>query len=327
MKREVLLGLLAVLTVASCSERGQSAPPPELPCDQGGFAKVVEDVAPSVVTVQHRQGVGSGVVYKPDLVLTNQHVVGQNNDVTITYADGKQSRAEVVAGDPVTDVAVLRTERKGLTPARFATDLPHPGCKALAIGSPLGFQFSVTAGVISGLHRSLPLDSQGHVQADLIQTDAPISPGNSGGGLLDTQGRVTGMTEAYIPPEAGAVSLGFAIPAATVIDVGEQLLTRGNVARAYLGVSVGELTPSIRERLGVKSGGGALVLGIDPNSPAATGGLRLGDVITRFGDTPVNNVDDLLRALAGRKPGDQLIVVVNRDGTERQLTVVLGTQR
>jgi S1-C subfamily serine protease len=326
MKRKVFPGLLAVLTAASCSGSGQSAPPPELPCDQGGFAKVVEDVAPSVVTVQHGQGVGSGVVYKPDLVLTNQHVVSQNKEVTITYADGKQSQAEVVAGDPVTDVAVLRTERKGLTPARFATDLPRPGCKALAIGSPLGFQFSVTAGVISGLHRSLPVDSQGHVQADLIQTDAPISPGNSGGALVDTQGRVTGINEAYIPPETGAVSLGFAVPAATVTDVGEQLLTRGNVAHAYLGVSVGELTPSIRDRLGVKTGGGALVLGVEPNSPAAAAGLRPGDVITRFGDTAVTNVDDLLRALAARKPGERVTFVVNRDGTERRLDVVLGAQ-
>ncbi|GAB3887759.1 hypothetical protein GCM10029964_054270 [Kibdelosporangium lantanae] len=326
MNRRTAVLATALLT-AGCTASGGPAAQPTPPCDQGGFAKVVEETAPSVVTVRHDQGLGSGVVFKPDIVLTNAHVVGNNSQVVVDYADGKQSTAAVLASDQVTDVAVLRTERKGLIPVRFATTLPRPGCEVVAIGSPLGLTNTVTTGVVSGLHRSLPVDAQGHVRADLIQTDAPISPGNSGGALLDTQGQLIGVNEAYIPPEAGAVALGFAIPAATAADTGEQLLSRGTAAHAYLGVSVGELTPSIRDRLGVRTAGGVVVLGVEPGSPAAAGGIRAGDVITRLADAPVNNVDDLLAALRARKPGDRVTVVVVRDGTEQQPQVVLGAQQ
>jgi serine protease Do len=318
---------LALTLTASCTESRGTAPPPNQPCDQGGFAKVVEDSAPGVVTVLPPQGVGSGVVFKPDIVLTNDHVVQQNTAVRIGYADGKESGAVVLASDPASDIAVLRTERKNLAPARFATELPRPGCLTLAIGSPLGFQNSVTAGVVSGLHRSVPADGAGHVPADLIQTDAPISPGNSGGALLDVHGQVIGINEAYIPPQAGAVSLGFAIPAPTAVDIGEQLLAHGSVTRAYLGVSVGELTPGIRDRFGIRGTGGALVLGVEPDSPAAKAGVRPGDVIVRFGDTAVNDVNDLLVALRTRKPRDEAVLVVNRDGAPREVRVVLDTQR
>jgi serine protease Do len=321
-----VVGLLVAAAVVACS--GPAVAPPKQPsCDQGNFADVVEDVAPSVVTVRLAQGVGSGVVFKSDVVLTNNHVVTNNTEVSIVYADGSESRAAVVAGDPGTDVAVVRTERKGLTPARFAAGPPRPGCPVLAIGSPLGLQNSVTAGVVSGLHRSIPTSPQGSALVDLIQTDAPISPGNSGGALLDTQGQVVGVNEAYIPPEAGAVSIGFAIPAATVVDVAEQLLAGHAITHAYLGVSVGELTPSIRDRLGVKATRGALVLGVEPGSPAAAAGVRPGDVITRLADAEVRGVDDLLAALRARKPGDQVALVVIRGGDQRELTVTLGIQR
>jgi serine protease Do len=319
-------GLLALLALTSCTGQPAAAPQPGPACDQGGFAKVVEDTAPSVVTVQLDQGVGSGVVFKPDIVLTNQHVVGQNTAVTIVYADGRQSPGAVLASDQASDLAVVRTERKSLTPARFAGELPRPGCSVLAIGSPLGLQNTVTAGVVSGLHRSLPLDDKGHVQVDLIQTDAPISPGNSGGALLDNQGRVVGINEAYLPPQTGAVSLGFAIPASTATDAGEQLLTRGQVRRAFLGVSLGELTPSIRERLGVQADGGALVLGVEQNSPAAAAGLRPGDVITEFAGTMITKVDDLLAALRKHNPGEKVTLVVIHDGSRRNVDVVLGSR-
>jgi S1-C subfamily serine protease len=327
-RRSALLFITMSLTLtASCTEPSGNAPSPDQPCDQGGFVKVVEDSAPSVVTVLPPQGVGSGVVFKSDIVLTNEHVVRQSSEVGVGFADGKESRAVVVATDPASDIAVLRTDRKNLATARFATELPRPGCLTLAIGSPLGFQNSVTAGVVSGLHRSLPADAEGQALVDLIQTDAPISPGNSGGALLDIHGQVIGINEAYIPPQAGAVSLGFAIPATTAVDAGEQLLTRGSVTRAYLGVSVGELTPGIRDRLGVPAPGGALVLGVEPDSPAAKAGVQPGDVIVRVGDAAVNDVDDLLSELRRRRPQDEVVLVVNRDGAPKELRVVLGTQR
>ena len=317
--------MLAALAVASCT--GEPSPPTnQLSCEQRELTRIVQETAPSVVTVLPPRGVGSGVVFKQDIVLTNHHVVADNTAVDIGYADGTRSRAAVVASDRATDMAILRTERKGLPPARFATAVPKPGCAVLAIGSPLGFSHSVTAGVVSGVHRSLPADESGRRLDDLIQTDAPISPGNSGGALLDTTGQVIGVNEAYIPPQEGAVSLGFAIPAGTAVDIGEQLLATGKAARAYLGMSAGELTPTIRERLGVHADAGALVLGVEPNSPAAVAGVQPGDVITRVDDVTIRDVDGLLAVLRARKPGQQITVAIVRGATQRDVRVVLGAQ-
>jgi serine protease Do len=326
MNHRRTVAVLAGLLVAAACTGSVGSPPSRHPCDPGNLADVVEDVAPSVVTVRPAHGVGSGVVLKPDVVLTNDHVVAGNTELTIGYADGSESRAAVVAGDPVSDLAVVRTERTGLTPARFATGLPPQGCPVLAIGSPLGLENSVTAGVVSAVRRSIPTGAQGAL-VDLIQTDAPISPGNSGGALLDTQGQVVGINEAYVPPQEGAVSIGFAIPAATAVDVAQRLLAGGPVAHAYLGASVGELTPSIRERLGVKAIQGALVLGVEPGSPAAAAGVRPGDVIVRLGDTEVRGVSDLVAAVRARKPGETVGLVLIRGSDQREVRVILGSER
>jgi len=327
MNHRRTVAVLAGLLVAAACTGSVDSPPSRHPCDPGNLADVVEDVAPSVVTVRPAHGVGSGVVFKPDVVLTNDHVVAGNTELTIGYADGSESRAAVVAGDPVSDLAVVRTERTGLTPARFATGLPPQGCPVLAIGSPLGLENSVTAGVVSAVRRSIPTGTQGSALVDLIQTDAPISPGNSGGALLDTQGQVVGINEAYVPPEEGAVSIGFAIPAATAVDVAQRLLAGRPVVHAYLGASVGELTPSVRERLGVEATRGALVLGVEPGSPAAAAGVRPGDVIVRLGDTEVRGVSDLVAAVRARKPGETVGLVLVRGSDQREVRVTLGSER
>jgi serine protease Do len=222
---------------------------------------------------------------------------------------------------------VVRTDRKGLTPQQFRKQLPRPGDGAIAIGSPLGLQNSVTAGVVSALHRKIPgFATQSRALVDLIQTDAPISAGNSGGALLDTQGQVIGINDAYIPPEAGAVSLGFAIPSSTAVDVADQLLANGKATHPFLGVSLGELTPSIRQQLGVAVDSGAVVLGVDPGSPAAAAGVQPSDVIVRFNDTPIANVADVLGALRTTKPGDQVVLTIARRGDRPQLKVTVGAQ-
>ncbi|MDQ3946445.1 MAG: trypsin-like peptidase domain-containing protein [Actinomycetota bacterium] len=179
---------------------------------------IVRDVEPSVVAVLTNVGEGSGVVWRPEgLVLTNHHVVDGARSVELAFADGKRASAQVVATDPLTDLALLRADRQGLPAAAFADDLPVVGELAVAIGNPLGFENTVTAGIISGLHRSIP-GSAPRTQAliDLVQTDAAISPGNSGGALVDGDGKVVGINVAYIPPQARAVSIGFAIPAPTI---------------------------------------------------------------------------------------------------------------
>jgi S1-C subfamily serine protease len=322
----ITLSVLTSCTVEQKPGASQGTPPP---AEQSAvsYADIVERVAPGVVTIRTSTGLGSGVVYQPDVVMTNQHVVAENTAMTIEFADGGKSAGTVLASDAVTDLAVVRTARKGLPPQQFRKELPRPGDGALAIGSPLGFQNSVTAGVISGLHREIPGSAaQSRALVDLIQTDAPISPGNSGGALLDTRGQVIGINDAYIPPEAGAVSLGFAIPSATAIDVADQMLATGKVVHPVLGVSLGQLTASIRQQLGVQVDSGALVLGVDPGSPAAAAGIQPGDVIIQFGGKPVAGVEDVLGALRTTKPGDQVVLTVARHADRTQLKVTVGTQ-
>lgn len=290
-----------------------------------GFADVVERLVPSVVTVRLDSGVGSGVVLRPDVIVTNAHVVRTARDVVLEFADGEQADGVVLASDAVTDLAVVRSSRTGLPVPEYRVELPRPGELAVAIGSPLGFQNSVTAGVISGLHRDIPGSAaQSSSLVDLIQTDAPISPGNSGGALLDAEGRVVGINEAYIPPALGAVSLGFAIPSATALDVADQLLRNGSAAHPYLGVSITQLTPAVRRGLGVEVEEGALVTGVDRGSPAATAGVRPGDVITELDGTAVRSVEDLLSALRRTRPGAQVPMSVQRGGSRQQMTVTVG---
>jgi serine protease Do len=284
-------------------------------------------IGPSVVTVQAGQGLGSGVVLRPDVVVTNQHVVGQQREVTIAYADGARSPGTVQATDTVTDLAVVSTERKNLPVPEFRIELPRPGERALAIGSPLGFQNSVTAGIISGLHREIPGSAtQTQSLVDLIQTDASISPGNSGGALLDTPGRVVGINEAYIPPTAGAVSLGFAIPSATVVHVADQLLADGTATHPYLGVSLGRLTPDIQQRLGVRTDHGALVVNVDQDGPAAGAGVRTGDVIVEFAGKEVRSVEDLLSGLRQTEPGQNVSMTLARGDARQQVNLTIGTR-
>lgn len=175
--------------------------------------------------------------------------------------------------DAVTDLALVQADRRSLPPARFAPELPEVGSLAVVLGSPLGFQYSVTAEVVSGLHREIP-GSAAHGQSlvDLIQTDAAISPGNSGGMLANGAGEVTGIALAYIPPQQGAVALGFAIPAATVLDVAEQLARTGRAAHAFAGLEPAPITPEIAEQLGLTSSDGVVVLSTVTGGPASRPG-------------------------------------------------------
>lgn len=292
-----------------------------------GVADVVQRLAPSVVTVRTSGGLGSGVVYRPDVVLTNQHVVGDATDVTIEYADGSASPGIVLAGDAVTDLAVIRTERTGLPVPEYRTDLPRVGDAVLAIGSPLGFEGTVSSGIVSALDREIPGSAaQSRALVDLIQVDAAISPGNSGGALLDDRGRVIGINEAYIPPAAGAVSLGFAIPAATAVSVADELLADGTVTHPYLGVSVGRLTPQIREALAVGTAEGVLVLAVEPGGPAEVAGVRQGDVVVELAGTGIGTLEELFGALRDTEPGQRTDLTVLRGDDPVELPVTIGAE-
>ncbi|GAB3266517.1 S1C family serine protease [Arthrobacter pigmenti] len=297
--------------------------------DEVGFADIpgiIDDVQPSVVTVFNDQGLGSGVIYSEDgLILTNEHVVADAEQVEIGFADGQRVPGEVIATDRVTDLALVQVDRTGLPAAEFQTDLPEVGELAVVIGSPLGFENSASAGIISGLHREIPgsaTNSQSLV--DLIQTDAAISPGNSGGAVVNGQGEVVGISEAYIPPQTGAVSLGFAIPAATAVEVAEELIEDGSADHAYLGLVPRTLTPQIASQLGLEQENGVVVLSVQPGTPAAEAGLEAGDLLVSLDGEELQTSEDLLAALRSLNPGDTITAEVVRDGQTETVEITLA---
>ncbi len=293
---------------------------------------IVRAVQPSVVTITiPHTDLGSGVVYKSDgYIITNNHVVCPNGQcastVSVQFADGKTVAGTVVARDQLTDLAVVKAARTGLPAASFSTPLPPVGSLAVAIGSPLGFQESVTAGIISGTHRDIPSSITGGNPAlvDLIQTDAAISPGNSGGALVDAQGTVVGINDAYIPPQQGAVSLGFAIPAATATKIADELIATGRAAHPYIGVGVQDLTPQIANALGVGRDTGAVVKTIDPGSPAAQAGLAPGDVIISIAGHDVQTAQDITVTLRDHKAGEKISLSYVRGGGTKQVMLTLA---
>lgn len=297
---------------------------------EGGSLSQVPAVAarmqPSVVTVLVPGGNGSGVVYSEDgLILTNEHVVRGARTVQVAFADGQRVDGLVTATDPVTDLALVQADRRDLPPARFATELPEVGSLAVVIGSPLGFQNTVTAGIISGLHREIPGSAaQGQALVDLIQTDAPISPGNSGGAVVNAEAEVVGISEAYIPPQAGAVALGFAIPAATAVDVAEQLRTTGRASHAFAGLVPAPITPEIARALRLTDPRGVIVAGLSQGGPAARAGLRPGDVITAVDGQATDTPEDFLSVLRRHDPGDTVTLTVRAvDGGTRRSRITL----
>ncbi|GAA3452444.1 S1C family serine protease [Dactylosporangium matsuzakiense] len=325
----------ALLCGCSTSSGGArpSGPPSTAPATvavgSSGIADVVARAEPSVATIITGDGLGSGVVYKSDGVLvTNAHVVGTATQVQVAFADGVKVAGRVRGTDELTDLAVVQVDRKDLPAIKVRTGLPRPGEVALAIGSPLGFENTVTQGIISGTGRQLPASASGkYPMVDLLQTDAAISPGNSGGALIDGSGALVGLNEAYIPPQSGAVSLGFAIPSATVVDVADQLLASGAAVHPYLGVAITTLAPDVADALHAGVRAGALVRDVTVGGPAAGAGVQSGDVITGFDDRHITSAEDLYAALRQVRPGDKAKITISRGDAVTVLTVTLGALR
>ena len=272
-----------------------------------------------------RGGLGSGVVYSEDgLILTNEHVVRGSRDVEVGFADGQRVAGTVRATDPIADLALVEAQRTGLPAAKFQPALPRIGELAVVIGSPLGFANTATAGIISGLHREIPGSaSSSQSLVDLIQTDAAISPGNSGGAVVNSRGEVIGISEAYIPPQSGAVALGFAIPAATAVKVADQLREDGTADHAFIGLGLAEITQPIASELGLPDTLGALALSVQEGGPAANAGIRAGDVLIRLDGDKLNSPEDLLAALRNRSPGQTVTVEFRRGADTQEVKVVL----
>lgn len=333
--------VVAAFTMASCSDEVAQEPTgvgaddtsvPTLdapPTDYAGFAaipEVVAEVAPSLVAVLTSSGEGSGVIWDGDgTIVTNAHVVGANEQVVVAFVDGRRAPATVVAVDTVIDLAVLEAGRDGLPAVNFAQATPVVGELAIAVGNPLGFENTVTAGVISGLQRAIPGSGvQTQALVDLIQTDAAISPGNSGGALVNGRGEVVGINVAYIPPLARAVSIGFAIPAPTVVDVVNQLLEDGEASHAFVGIQPAPVTGPIAERFQLERREGVLVLEVTESGPAQQAGIEPGDVIVGIDGANVATVEQFLAELRDVEPGQAVPFRVFRDGEVEELEVVIG---
>ncbi len=279
--------------------------------------QAVRSRRPNVPRVpQERRGSGSGFIFTPDgFILTNSHVVHAAKKIEVTLADGHKHQADLIGDDPDTDLAVIRINAPNLVPAQLGeAQRIRVGQLVIAIGNPYGFQYSVTAGVVSALGRSLRAQS-GRLMDAVIQTDAALNPGNSGGPLVNSRGEVIGVNTAMILPAQG---ICFATSIDTAKFVASRLIRDGRVSRSYIGLA-GQNVPLLRRivfyyNLAVESG--ILVVSFEENSPAQKGGLREGDIIIGFDDHPIAGIDDLHKLLTEERIGRKSSLLVIR-GTER----------
>jgi serine protease Do len=269
------------------------------------------------------QGMGSGFIVDPTgYVVTNNHVVDHASDVTVTLHDGKRLPAKLIGTDPKTDLALLKVETKEALPyARFGDSATtRVGDWVVAIGNPFGLGGTATAGIVSARGR----DIQSGPFDDFLQIDAPINRGNSGGPLFDLSGRVIGINTAIYTPNGGSVGIGFAIPAKLAQPVIDDLRKNGKVERGFLGVTIQQVDDDIAKGLGLESAKGALVASVVKGGPADKAGMRAGDVIVSIDGTPVDQVKELTRKVAGMAPDRDVPIEVLRNAHPETLRVHVG---
>ena len=292
--------------------------------------EAVEKLSPSVVHIQvngrrhgrDNEGSGSGFIFAPDgFVLTNSHVVRGSVHMDAVLMDGRRLPADLVGDDPDTDLAVVRVHESGLPPARLGdSDALKVGQLAIAIGNPLGFQTTVTAGVVSALGRSLRSQS-GRLIDNVIQTDAALNPGNSGGPLITSRGEVIGVNTAII---LGAQGLCFATPINTAQYVVPRLIRDGRIRRGWLGIGGQNMKvpPHAAHVLGLHSESGVLVISVEPGSPAERAGFQDRDLLVEFDGKPISSIDDLHRQLTEERIGRTAEIVVVRHSQRLLLRAV-----
>ena len=272
---------------------------------------------------QPRNGLGSGfIIDSSGYVVTNHHVVGNAMNITVTLDDGRELEAELVGGDRRTDLALLKVEAEEPLPTvEFGdSDAVRVGDWVMAVGNPFGFGGTVTVGVVSARGRDL----RGGSLVDFLQVDAPINRGNSGGPTFDLEGRVIGINTAIFSPNGGNVGIGFAIPANAAERIIEDLKDDGQVSRGWLGVRIQPVTDEIAEGFGLEEPMGALVAKVEEESPASQAGLKAGDVILEWDGAEIARFKDLSRAVAETSAGEEVEVVLWRNGAEEALTVETG---
>lgn len=279
---------------------------------------------------EHNEGtsLGSGVIVSTDvegttLVITNSHVIDQADSIELVLSDGRRASATVVGSDPDTDIAVLKMQLSQVPVIEWGelADV-RVGDAVLAVGNPFGVGQTVTQGIVSALGRN---HVSGNTFENFIQTDAAINPGNSGGALTDSQGRLIGINTAIYSKDGGSLGIGFAIPVTTVKQVMTQLLKYGSVTRGYIGVTPMDITDVVQEKFNVPANiTGSVIAMVQPNSPATGGGIIVGDVVQRIGNTAIKDSADLLNTIANTPPNTTITVQVWRAGKLLELTVKIA---
>jgi putative serine protease PepD len=296
----------------------------------GSLTAVVASAEPAVARIEVGGLVGSasgsGVLFRDDgYLITNAHVVSDASVISVVLTDGSRHDATLVGADTDSDIAVVKIDGNGYPTVLFGQAATlQVGQQAIAIGSPLGLDGGPTAtvGIISALNRTVQTHGGNEALTGMIQTDASIAPGSSGGGLFDTNGALVGITTAVAITESGTEGLGFAIPVEQARKIAEQLVTDGKIARVWLGVRGADMTTSAEQDHGTE--GGAMLREVIAGGPAATAGLQSGDVITKIGDVNVTTMSGLVVALGDHKPGDTVAVTYVRNGQPTTVNVVLS---
>lgn len=334
-----------VATQSSTRVAGDSGRLPTISDLEHAFERAAGRVAPAVVSITserpvgdelppflrqfgppdgHVRGMGSGVLIdKEGHILTNNHVVADADALIVRTNDDRVFKAKVIGTDPKTDLAVIRIDGDRLKPASLGnSDQLRVGQWVMAAGSPFGLQRSVTAGIISAVGRgSMGITDYG----DFIQTDAAVNQGNSGGPLIDLEGRVIGINTAIASSSGGSNGIGFTIPVNLAQVVATQLIEHGSVSRGWLGVVMGKLTPQLADSFGYRGGGGILINDVDGKGPASAAGVHPGDIVTHLRGRPVKEMSQFRNEIAQTRPGNKVNLTVYRKGASKKLAVTLAT--
>jgi serine protease Do len=297
----------------------------EIPDDMRQFFGPGFQFPPQQQGPQIEHGIGSGVIISPDgYIVTNNHVIDGAVDLRVTMSDRRVLPAKLIGTDPLTDLAVIKIEGKDLpnVPWGDATVL-RPGQTVLAFGNPFGFRFTVTRGIVSALNRPNPSPTDSRKPGQFIQTDAAINPGNSGGPLVNARGEVVGINTFLISQSGTFSGMGFAIPTQIVRPTVDALIRDGKISHGYMGIGITDVTPENAKFFESKDNRGAIVTQVEPNSPGAKAGLKIGDLITGLDGRQISDAGQLQVVVGQTRPGTTIKLQVFRDGKNMELPVTL----
>jgi len=311
----------AVVNISTTQKISDTAISPNL-SENDPFYEFFRRYAPQIPREQESQSLGSGFIISMDgYIMTNAHVVDHADKITVRLSDKREFSAKVIGADKRTDIALLKIEASGLPKVSLGDPSKlKVGAWVVAIGSPFGFDSSVTAGIVSAKGRSLPQDNF----VPFIQTDVAINPGNSGGPLFNMNGEVVGINSQIYTRSGGSMGLSFSIPIDVATQVAEQLRSTGKVVRGRIGVTIQELTRELAESFGLKEAYGALISDVEKGGAADKAGIEVSDVILKFDGKTVNSATDLPRMVAATKPGSSVSIELWRKGAAQRLNVIVA---